>query len=453
MIRYITRLFARQVIRRIAVIAVGALFMLVPALWGGLQANAASIYDDVWINSNELKTGADGYYGANCDPYDVSENWVNIFFSADTPYTEIKDSFRSALDGDLGPDQGRWAVSQVEVDEDDEIYEAKYSAFLITWTEDDSLGLHWTQDGVLASGNNVRTALVLPQEVQYGLNYRCEDFAIVDDIYMPISARNFNGDTVVSNFFVNIDENKKNIPEDYEGQPIRDTPTEQGGDNKEKYTPKWKVLSATNWNADIRDTKFSTIDGIFWTCSEDGNSLLQDDTGLAPVIEWEMWQGSNKIDDGILSSTAVWSYQFDKVAEERVYTLKGRYDCGGSHEFNQMSEIDFTITSTGMLAGTDYFDDCFTEVFPFIHFGACINNIGHIMAALSFGQIHISGLSSNENCRNLQVLGGWIGRPNELICPQFSAEVRNTITPFVTFMLGIFTTIFVVHMVHSRRIL
>lgn len=493
MLKYIARVFARQFVRRIAVVIVGALFMLLPALWGGLQAHAASEYDE-YIKYTE--------YLDNFKPcalrelsFDMTYSWGDPVISrlqdlsVNGSSQTIRDNAAEALDwfqsgsgywvtrsainsGDINvhiahPDssfafgyKGQWVASSTTLHAQGVNVSGSPHFYTLTFVsmkanvnncsnanqpddKDDYLdilinGIDGTQIGRLDFAKNFQQ---IPSQ-----------YSSAWPNYVGTYYQTYAGSTPTFNAaFHLIASDNVSYPENYEGEIIPDigpTPPVTG----EQYAPNWTILTANNWKAEIRDYRFVTFDGIPWTCSEDGNSIQSGHEGLAPVIEWELYDENNTlIDDGILSATAHWNYQFDEYNEDRTYTIKGRYDCGGSVNFNTIGEKQFTITKTGLLKEQDFFAQCVMLEPPFIDIQACIENVFRVIEILTFNQVTlVKGLNATENCRQLVVLGHWINKPYEIVCPQFSQTVRNTITPFVTFILGLFTAMVIVRFMNNR---
>jgi len=75
----------------------------------------------------------------------------------------------------------------------------------------------------------------------------------------------------------------------------------------------------------------------------------------------------------------------------------------------------------------------------------CVVNFERIINMLFFDVF--TGFSNGWNyaggCHTLDPLASWIPAENKTLCPAFSSEVRNTITPFITFFLGLVTMIFI----------
>lgn len=84
---------------------------------------------------------------------------------------------------------------------------------------------------------------------------------------------------------------------------------------------------------------------------------------------------------------------------------------------------------------------CVSETFPFLDIDACSRPIQSIARTLSFNKIQFANdWSGSSDCRNLVVLDEWLNLPsNYQVCPAFSSSVRDTITPFLTLLLGLLT--------------
>lgn len=81
--------------------------------------------------------------------------------------------------------------------------------------------------------------------------------------------------------------------------------------------------------------------------------------------------------------------------------------------------------------------ECINGNAPFIHVPACLANIGVITNLLSFGAIHFGDSTAGDGCRTLGTVGDWIGSDSKVVCPAIPGEVRNIVTPFITFALGL----------------
>lgn len=224
-------------------------------------------------------------------------------------------------------------------------------------------------------------------------------------------------------------------PDNYEGIIIAPvTPTEPP--IYLDYTPTWYVSTAKDYIATIHDSNFNTFDGNPFLCEGD----------LAPVLYYEIYDITDndnhvKLTDGVQSATAQIMYQLPISNSQKQYRVLGWYDCGDGSIFTENSFKDFTITKDGNL-GADYFEACIKTEFPYIDPDACLENIYTIINLLTFNQITFGqDWSSPDGCRYTVRLHEWLNLPSQNICPQFSPEVRNIVTPFITLILG-FTAMF-----------
>lgn len=86
---------------------------------------------------------------------------------------------------------------------------------------------------------------------------------------------------------------------------------------------------------------------------------------------------------------------------------------------------------------------CFSTTPPFIDLSGCYDAVGYVTNQLTFGSIHFGTTFSNPNeCHTLGVLGTWLDRPNQVVCANIPSSVRSTVTPFVTFALGLMALVF-----------
>lgn len=204
------------------------------------------------------------------------------------------------------------------------------------------------------------------------------------------------------------------------------------------HVPKFYVSTSNDWMATIHDTNFNTFDDNPFLCSED----------LAPVLNFEIWDKTSPTESLLISesvsATAQITYQLPKNDYKQEFRIIGWYDCGAPPEiqFTESNFFDFTITKTGLLYSKGI-ETCITDQAPWIDFNSCIIGINDSLALLSFNAINpqndqlMSAAQSNSNaCYNMGTLGNWINRPSQTLCPAFSSEVRNIVTPFIVFILA-----------------
>lgn len=222
-----------------------------------------------------------------------------------------------------------------------------------------------------------------------------------------------------------------------------------------QHKPEWYILEAINWKATIQDKNFNTFDGNPFTC----------EGGFVPVLHYQIWRVAPEenilITSGIQSASAQIIYQFDTGDSARTYFVSGYYNCG-TNDPNQFdssdpSTLEFEITGNGVL-NMNLLESCLQEAFPFVNVPGCIANISVVVNLLSFGSIvfsndwftPIGGLASSgstmsltDSCYSLVVIDDWLNLPDDYqACPQIPSYVRNVVTPFVTFALGLLTITF-----------
>lgn len=204
--------------------------------------------------------------------------------------------------------------------------------------------------------------------------------------------------------------------------------------------PDWYASISKNWLVDLHDKNFNTFDKISWTCSEDGNTLIDNETGLAPVLYWQIYDDSGDtplmLIDGYNSATAPIQWQAPKDKSNKVYRIVGWYECGGDVDFTEASNFEFAIDKNGNLNYSSL-ASCFTETFPFVDLPACISNFGEISNMLSFGVLNFGNKFDATPCKKLTVVDEWLNTPDITVCPMIPEYVRNVITPFVVFALSL----------------
>lgn len=200
------------------------------------------------------------------------------------------------------------------------------------------------------------------------------------------------------------------------------------------YAPSWYISNIINYQAKIHDVNFNTFDNNPFTC----------EGGLAPVLHYEIWETDPNnyiVKSGYQSATAEINVDFGEKDYARDFQIKGWYDCGVSDplQFTQIGTLDFTVTITGTQA-YNLWEDCISEEFPFIHMDDCARGVERIINMLFFGEISFPQFAINPSCRPLLTIDDWLGLPNNyIVCPMVGSEIRNVVTSFVSFMLGIAT--------------
>lgn len=206
-------------------------------------------------------------------------------------------------------------------------------------------------------------------------------------------------------------------------------------------TPNLNIQMAQDFLATIQDTNFNTFDPVPFVCSDE----------LTPILHYEIWDRLDPDDPdedllftGTENPTVSFTYQFARYDQDKYYRVVSWYECfTGEPSFEHSSYVDFMITRNGML-GQDLFESCMTETFPFMDMGACYNNLSNILQLMVNGKITFPSWTFDPSCTNLNTFDDWMNLPSGYqVCPQFPPSVRNAITPFVAFMLGIVTVGFI----------
>lgn len=118
-------------------------------------------------------------------------------------------------------------------------------------------------------------------------------------------------------------------------------------------------------------------------------------------------------------------------------------------DFSKPSTGDTTSCDTGAMgfnesircvgAKTWSLYDCISPNFPFLDVTECSKPVTTFLSILSFKTINFSSTFDISGCRNLTVLDDWLGKPNIRLCPAIPQYIRSTVTPFITFAIGLFT--------------
>lgn len=233
-------------------------------------------------------------------------------------------------------------------------------------------------------------------------------------------------------------------PTGYEGIIIPDTYTPPI--EPLTWTPDIQHVQTVDWKIKLQDRNFNTFDPVPFTC----------DLGLTPVIEYDLYNEdidpNTPIDQGTFSPTVPYEYSSEKYNVKTEYKFIGNYYCGiGENEptFSGQTTYRFKLDAggnfigdqdTGDLSGIEIFEKCINEDAPFIHVSECLGAFGSIVDKLSFGRINLFSkfyYESPTDCQEIGKMGDWLGLSNKYVCPQFSADVRNTVTPFITFGLAL----------------
>jgi len=410
------------------------LFTLLGVLQG-TPASAASVYDDVVNYTNPAYI----YNSSECGTtrFEYSTNWYSELVLNDSITWNMgtKSTVRANFASTLTSTNGRWGVSVTDFGP---TTTTERSEINIWWIDNANAQLTWVNsrevniNRVPNSGNTFHrmTFRLLGSE---SCNVVMSSYSSTNATAGVISGVDLSTRLPITYlFFANIPEARFNYPSGYEGLPIATTvppPIEEYPD-----IPNFLFSGVVDYKAEIRDTNFNTFDGNPFLCADD----------LAPVIDFTVYSVIDTVETelytGSQSATIPFSYQFDKLNVDREYKIVGRYDCGDPLiEFPNVATLTFTINRAGLLQ-QDIFEECLTAEFPFINIDNCVGNIAYVINLISFGTVQFqNNWVLTTGCYNTVVLHSWINLPSQNLCPQFSSTVRNIVTPFITFLLGVIT--------------
>jgi len=401
----------------------------VGALAGASPANAASIYDTVYrvtdeVHIKEALTAGQCVSGTSTD---VTFNWATPIVDESTwlpsqnvsDLTDMKNSFLTALEN------GRWGVSQITD-----------NSVLVFWTEDTSLDLRWNPAGVNASSTTsniyqtriesscLYTTSIEPHPVTSGgMSFNIPNSEATNVSTLPA----YNAFNV--NLFVYTD--YPNYPTDYAGLPIVIDPPIPPVTSSN--VPRWYISSILDFHASIHDMNFNTFDAIQWTCDDE----------LAPIIHWTLVSDTFST-SGTQSATIPLEIDLPDEDSAAKYTLTGRYECGDNPIFVKDGVINFQVDQNGNQYW-NFIENCFIDEFPFFDIPACITNFQTVLGLMGINikfPTNIGEVPIGE-CRNLVTVDAWLNLPdNYQVCKQFPSSIRDIITPFISFAIGIMTMSF-----------
>lgn len=433
----------------------------VSALLGAGTASAVSPYDNLFQNTSSLNLSSSNVPDCSAD---LSLNWSSIFqvvpsFNSNTtgyfdgsndpnssqsiPFNFSSSSDNGAMIRSTWDLAENWAVSMLNSDE-----------IRITWTDDPNATIIF------------QTRSSLPQ-LSYSISpgYTVWSVSMANYKWSSNWAWTANGRDgcgvsvgPLSTYYPSTSSQYQNIlfsttgvsaylyfamgdviyPPDYDGSIINDSAPEPPVITD--FKPDFYVSAARDWKSMIHDKNFNTFDANPFLCSED----------LAPVLHFTIWDISDNpeviLETASVSATAQIEYQFPRIATKTKYRIDGYYDCGSPPEiqFNEVGSKEFEIDRNGnlVIAG---FSSCVQPEAPFVFIDQCLIGVNDMLAILAFKDTTPSIENANlisvanqnpNNCYTMGTLGDWIGREDQYLCPAFPANVRNTVTPFIMFVLA-----------------
>lgn len=226
-----------------------------------------------------------------------------------------------------------------------------------------------------------------------------------------------------------------NYPTGFEGNNYNSTYVEPNPPNE--HIPDIKMRGFNNWQGVFADNNFSTFDEVPFTCVGE----------LAPIIRGELWDMSAsptvKLDDFTASATGIFTLDLPKITDEaRNYKIVSWYECDDDENvFPYNHHYEFTIDKFGNLEQQTLTTSCLKDTFPYVEFDECMENVFGVVELLAFRNPNFGNewALDTGDCATLAIFDEWLHLDNNVVCPAFSNTVRNLVTPFVLFLLGLST--------------
>lgn len=255
-----------------------------------------------------------------------------------------------------------------------------------------------------------------------------------------INGDNNNPGTVPQWLYISTDPANISYPSDYGNSPIPQTFTiHLAAAHKPKDSqPDMAMQDMSNWHGNFYDKTFYTFDLPPWQC----------DDGFDPILNIEVWSHYDgeipvKLATGSTGANGLFTYDFPKKEDGFYkYQIISWYSCtDGSFDFANHSYFNFTIDNKGNIMAMMDVSSCMRTDFPFVNVDGCMTTMAGVFQYLVFHRIKLPDWQYNADCHQLTTMGSWLHLTgsNSYVCAQVPAEVRNTVTPFVAFMLGIVT--------------
>lgn len=373
------------------------------------SASAASVYDDYYRTIDTLEISASGNFCP--DSFDITLDWSQYILDAPDIAQGVKDSWLYAINNN-----GRWGVSQN--------FQGYNNSISVYWTEDDSLYLDWDSNpnAVTAKGNSMQGVNITmanyfgpcaPYAASMGglsniavssspsAGYDVRNFLIYTDY--PNYPTGYEGEEIVQEYEPPISKPEFSIYYNFQDKQlaVKDTTTYEG-EPDECWIQLPNNLQGDNFNE------------YYYDC-------------LNPeIIAHEM--------PGYQTFTIIVFVRYDDTIFSESFSLNINGDSCNSETGCQSETLESLINA------------CMNEEFPFIHPEDCMDFLGHVLGLLSFDTIKVGNQwQPNTGCRTLVVLDDWLNYPGVQACPLFPSYIRDIVTPFITFLLGLITMRFVLN--------
>ena len=456
-----------------------ALLALTSALMSAPKAQATSAYDYLYDTTDTVKIKRTGcpaidvtknLYGIVKSERDRGASWTRQYMTSQGGYSYADETWYQAIktDGDM-------SVSQL-IDNSRTNY-----AVQILYTSQDGAQLDWYDNagkGWISMSRLSYPGVAINKIV---LRYSDTTCNLDGSTYSPIdppgspaasdivSYSKYPYDYYTSiNLFTNV--YQANYPPGYAGKMIVDglalpplgyvAPNVRGTIDKDG---NMLIIAdqITGYNDEVKNN--------FNNCSLWQTSLLVNEGGTQPNSELKWTSGKYKLSNGggtlrpdyklkvgdvvtivtnwdsIPTPCADWKPGADYLPQKSIITISwdGKANLFNAYETNKdghCTESDDTITCTVPLTNwTTTTTVCVSNELPYIHVDDCVNLYNQFINNLIFNDVQLLVINGNSECHNLGKLGDWLNLPSSKreICPAFNEDVRNTVTPFISIVVGL----------------
>jgi len=432
------------------------------------SVSATSVYDTAYNHTDTVRVESNNYYGTTCSSTDLTNDWVQYILddttwyygSSDTTMLAAKASFQIALDNSTG-----WSVSErINYNSSPSNFQ---TSIIVTWNENPDYHAYFADFGSYQGMYYGNKSIIITNN-PYGSGCSIHAYGYTSGTSEIISSNySSSGYIGVKNLFINA---PITYPTDYDGITPPDsvppelipadywlnfsytnTPTSLSAKYINKETDPVTSLPDPDWvwwQLRINDGDDTTIDEVVCDKSvkktEDFNSDIHcHDFSQNLVIDksknYYLTAKVNPIDNENLQDTAYDITFLDTVfkIDFNTTTIGSTTSCDGGAILSYMKVYCTSPTSFNII-------DCFSDTFPFVDIEGCTETFSILTSYLVFGGVRFPEWDFTYGCRNLDTLDNWLNLPSGYqVCPQIPSSVRNILTPFIAFLLGVVTLGFV----------
>lgn len=451
----------------IAILLTTVTMLAAAALLGGQQANAAFNVDCVETKETDCIENVDDLKDflnngpivmQNQQQEDVRDYWLNVLDQDISTYSlGVYQSYYSVSDNPcvvLTASNGDAIITEID--------QLKFDDTWYTSTICSGVSYAGYLDFMSINGNYLQT---------FSANSTGNNFSLPDTLTQYDMAKLYP--LFITGYII--------YPAGYDGDEIRNEPPLPPIDPQEYY-PRVsytyygdKLVRATDaavnlcipYDPEYIDNDVIIAEGAYYTTCADFSlfnieyKLIDDDTDV--VVDTQIL---DRIDS---------TYEYNDLIKGNKYRLEVKYlytDCGTecvSSSFNKplyegatlamsvimidttkgpfsgLSDDDVNCTTENGVRTCDVNNgpECFSLTAPYIDIPACLSDINVVVNNLSFGAISFVKVPSATECKTLGTIGKWLPLENKTVCPQIPKEIRDIITPFITFALGMIIVIMI----------